>query len=272
MPSRVIRSGLLDSESLAGLHDRTFRLYIHLLLSADDYGLVEVGYGPIKRSAALLDWSREIVAKMLAELIDAELILPYEVDRKCYAAINRWDGIIQSMPWHPLPPFGMSHVRKVRVYHRDRAEKIVEKIPALAGKITYKSGEVHPTEDSRILTKDSRTIREDRKTKDERRKTGGEEHRAPSALPTPRASRKKPVSSWPPGFGVATPGVREYLAAKLPGANAAVEFEKFESHHLAKGSQFSDWLAAWRTWVQREVTYRGAGAAEPAGPSRRVAL
>jgi len=76
LPSRVLRIGLFDSEPIAGLRDNTFRLYIHLLLSADDYGLVDIGFGSIKKSAPLLNWSREMVAKMLAELIDASILFP----------------------------------------------------------------------------------------------------------------------------------------------------------------------------------------------------
>jgi hypothetical protein len=111
MPARVIRNGLIDSEIIAALHDRTFRLYVHLLLSADDYGLVEIDFGPVRRAAPLLDWNRELVAKMLGELVDAALILPYEVEGKRYAAIARWRSWVNSTkPKHPTPAFGMAHV------------------------------------------------------------------------------------------------------------------------------------------------------------------
>jgi hypothetical protein len=111
MPSRVVREGLLSSESVAQLHDATFRLYVSLILTADDFGLVEIGYGPVRESTALLDWNRERVAAMLAELTDAGLILPYEVERKQYAAIARWRSTVKSRrPKHPVPTFGMGHM------------------------------------------------------------------------------------------------------------------------------------------------------------------
>lgn len=118
MPNRVIRAGLLSSESVAALHDRTFRLYLALLLTADDYGLVEIGYGPIREATALLDgWNRELVAKMLGELIDAQLILPYEAGGKRYAAIARWESWVNTKsPKHPLPTWGTSHVRRVLAF------------------------------------------------------------------------------------------------------------------------------------------------------------
>lgn len=125
MPSRVIREGLLSSEAVAALHDRTFRLYVALILSADDFGLVEIGYGPIREATALLDgWNRELVAKMLGELTDARLILPYEVGRKRYAALDRWGGYINSRrPKHPLPSWGTTHITK-RLEFKDAATRI----------------------------------------------------------------------------------------------------------------------------------------------------
>ena len=137
MSARVIRAGLIDSEVIASLHDRTFRLYIHLVLSADDYGLVEIDFGPIRRAAPLLDWSRELVAKMLEELVDAELILPYEVAGKRYAAIAKWRSSINSLaPRHPIPAFGMTHVLVPYKFKskqvRDEAAKILRHIKELA--------------------------------------------------------------------------------------------------------------------------------------------
>jgi hypothetical protein len=133
MVSRVLRDGIVDSEAIAVLHDRTFRLYVHLILRADDYGLVEIDYGPIKRAAPLLDWNRELVAKMLSELVDAAMLIPYEVEGKRYAAIAKWQSNVNSKsPKHPIPPFGMGHVRKPYKYKssevREAAQKILRNI------------------------------------------------------------------------------------------------------------------------------------------------
>lgn len=133
MASRILRDGLADSEVIAALHDRTFRLWIHLLLAADDYGLVAVDFGPIKRASPMAEWPRELVAKMLCELTDAELIIPYEVGGKHYAAIARWKAKINSIaPKHPVPSFGMQHVLEPYGYKshtvRDAALKILKHI------------------------------------------------------------------------------------------------------------------------------------------------
>lgn len=121
MTSRVLRDGLLDSENVAALHDKTFRLYISLFLSADDYGLVETGFGPISRATSMQHWPRELIAKMLGELVDAGLLLPYEVDGKPFAAMAKWEARINSVrPKHPVPSFGMFHVRAVLNWKDER--------------------------------------------------------------------------------------------------------------------------------------------------------
>jgi hypothetical protein len=110
--SRVLRDDLWTSERVNALHDKTFRLYVCLFNAADDYGLVQVGFGDIRRASPLLSWTREDVAKMLGELVDAGLIRPYEFAGKPYAAIERWQPFIRSIrPKYPVPGFGMGHVR-----------------------------------------------------------------------------------------------------------------------------------------------------------------
>jgi hypothetical protein len=36
---------------------------------------------------------------------------------------------------------------------------------------------------------------------------------------------------------------------------AQTMFEAFKNHHAAKGSQFADWDAAWRTWVDNQAKW-----------------
>ena len=139
MPSRVLREGLADSELIALLSDRAFRLYIHLHLAADDYGLVAIDFGPIRKAAPLSDWNREIVAKMLCELADGEVILPYEVDGKRYAAISKWKSKINSIaPKHPIPSFGMNHMLDPYGFKsadvRNAALKIINQIKSTTAK------------------------------------------------------------------------------------------------------------------------------------------
>jgi len=122
--SRVLRDDLWTSERVNALHDKTFRLYLCLFNAADDYGLVEIGFGDIRRAAPLLSWTREDIAKMLGELVDAGLIRPYDHAGKAFAAIERWQPFLRATrPRHPIPSFGMGHVRMPYGF-KDRRTKI----------------------------------------------------------------------------------------------------------------------------------------------------
>jgi len=124
MPSRVLRDGLLDSERVAILHDKTFRLYISLLLTADDFGLVPIDFGTIKKANGMQEWSREMVAKMLGELTDAGMLLPYSTDGKHYAAIQRWQSRVNCVrPKYPQPTFGMTHMLHPYQYKNDHIKQ-----------------------------------------------------------------------------------------------------------------------------------------------------
>jgi len=88
---------------------------------------------------------------------------------------------------------------------------------------------------------------------------------APAAVKT---SRKKPARAMPDIFP-ASEAMRAYAEKRgykfeippcfafnktRPGPAQAM-FEAFKNHHGAKGSQFSDWEAAWRTWVDNQARW-----------------
>jgi len=112
MSSRVLRDDLWTSEPIGRLHDKTFRLYVCLINAADDYGLVDTGFGEISRAAPLARWAPEDVQKMLAEMFDSEVLLPYRVQSKSFCAIDKWQCFMRSVkPKHPIPSFGLGHIR-----------------------------------------------------------------------------------------------------------------------------------------------------------------
>ena len=51
-----------------------------------------------------------------------------------------------------------------------------------------------------------------------------------------------------------TEGLHQY-ASDRGVVDVVAEFEKFREHHLARGTLFKDWGAAWRTWVLRSAQY-----------------
>jgi len=43
--------------------------------------------------------------------------------------------------------------------------------------------------------------------------------------------------------------MRAWAAEKAPGVNLATETDKFTDHALANAKRYTDWRAAWRTWI-----------------------
>lgn len=107
MPDRVIRDELLESPRFLGLKDNADRLaYIALLLSADDLGNFD---GDLFRLTRL--WrdfgilSRELAAKSLSELADADLVRPYQIDGKPYLHLPRFRQRLRyTKGKYPRPP------------------------------------------------------------------------------------------------------------------------------------------------------------------------
>lgn len=107
MPDRVIRDELLESPRFVSLKDNADRLaYIALLLSADDLGNFD---GDLFRLVRL--WrdfgisTRELAAKTLSELADADLIRPYQFEGKHYLHVPRFRQRLRYMKGKfPRPP------------------------------------------------------------------------------------------------------------------------------------------------------------------------
>jgi hypothetical protein len=72
---------------------------------------------------------------------------------------------------------------------------------------------------------------------------------------------------WPPHLRLDDEMI-EY--GKLHGVQPEVEFESFRDYHLAKGSKFVDWRAAYRTWIRNAEKYRNEkrAATNPSPPPR----
>jgi hypothetical protein len=100
MPDRILRASICTSETLASLSAEAERLFLRLIVSADDYGRFD-GRPAIVRAHCfplLLDRiSEDDVVAWLDELVAADLVQLYQVGGKPYLALTTWSR-------HQRPP------------------------------------------------------------------------------------------------------------------------------------------------------------------------
>jgi hypothetical protein len=140
MGSRLLRSEMLDSESVLSLPVEARWLFVTILLSADDLGIFEATSFRLARKA---DINRDIADKLLTMICDSDLIRLYEVDGKRFGFIPKFRQRIRLRALkHPLPP-------KSLMLDDDDA---LNKINDLASKVSANGGEVL-TVDSNVRPK-----------------------------------------------------------------------------------------------------------------------
>lgn len=67
-------------------------------------------------------------------------------------------------------------------------------------------------------------------------------------------ARKRAPTPIPADFSV-TEQMATWARSQAQGVDIASETEHFKDWHMAKGSVFKDWQAAWRTWMRRSIDY-----------------
>lgn len=68
---------------------------------------------------------------------------------------------------------------------------------------------------------------------------------------------KKPARAMPDPF-LMTEKHRAFAAERgIIGRAAEYQFDRFKSHHGAKGSVFASWDQAWQTWVLNQARFAG---------------
>ena len=92
MPNRIIKESLLISEKVAELKDFDFRLWISLILLADDYGCGDARPAIIKgRAFPLRDrLTNKDIESSLGNLAAASCVNLYEVDGRPYYQFPNW--------------------------------------------------------------------------------------------------------------------------------------------------------------------------------------
>lgn len=102
MPNRVIRDGLLDSESILTCPTEARWLFLTICLQADDIGFFEATPFKLARKA---DLDVKLTGKLLLLLAEEDLIRPYTHEGKQYGFIPRFRQRIQIRRLKfPLPP------------------------------------------------------------------------------------------------------------------------------------------------------------------------
>lgn len=92
MRIRSLKPEILSDEKTASLPDDAFRLFVSLILMADDYGNLRASP---KRIEAEVFWAQpgdpRDVSGMLVELHDAGLVTLYQLRGQAYAHLNGWE-------------------------------------------------------------------------------------------------------------------------------------------------------------------------------------
>jgi hypothetical protein len=88
---RTIKPELIEDESTAGLSHEAFRLFVGLILLADDYGNFRAHPKQLEGQIFWLAGVKEGVESVLDELLKANLIMPYQVREQRYAHVAGWE-------------------------------------------------------------------------------------------------------------------------------------------------------------------------------------
>jgi hypothetical protein len=233
--ARTLKPEILEDERTASLSHEAYRLFLGMLLIADDYGNLRANE---RLLYAAVFWARDTSSSMsdlIRETVDAGLVVPYSVRGQRYLTIRTW-------PKH----------QKI-----DRPSKPKVPRPAEADQSGESSAKSLEQLESDQSSRDTReTLALDR-IGEERK--GGEEIRAsaspdPTPEPTkPKPTRRRPnVGPMPVDFAPDATWLDR--VGVLPDLRPGLE-TKFRDLAAAKAWAYADWQAAWRNFVNREVEF-----------------
>jgi hypothetical protein len=227
---RTLKPEILEDAATAGLSDAAFRLFVSLIVLADDYGNVRADARWLLGQVWWAHGTSPRVAEFLRETSDVGLVGVYTVRGQIYASILGW-GKHQRI----------DNAGKARVPSPNDAEaqpfvfdarEAREDLPIFAAS----RGEIPLDPDLRPPTSDQ--------------DPDGEPAAERGVKPKSRKSRLS--ASWQPNETAVE------KARKL-GLNLKAEADRFRDHHVAKGSLFVDWDAAFRTWLGNAQRFAARG-------------
>ncbi len=244
--ARTLKPEILEDERTASLSHEAYRLFIGMLLVADDFGNLRANE---KLLDAAVFWARETttsVSDLTQETIDAGLVVPYTVRGQRYLAIRTWQR-------HQR----IDRPSKPKVPGPEEADKSVAES---SKSLEQQESQEHSRDTRETLARHSRMIRDSfalDRIGEERK--GGEEIRASASPdPTPEPAKPKPakrrpnVGPMPADFAPDAAWLDR--VGVLPDLRPGLE-TKFRDLAAAKAWAYADWQAAWRNFINREVEF-----------------
>lgn len=124
MPRRVIRDSVLHSERYNSVGIEAKLLFFELLLCADDYGLVPLRPLYLRmHTTACAGKDDGWICKVVSDLMDADLVRPYDADGGRFGFIPRFKNWPRALrPLHPVPPSGCGR-EEVEQLIKERASR-----------------------------------------------------------------------------------------------------------------------------------------------------
>jgi len=214
---RTLKPEILEDERTSGLSDSSFRLFVSMVILADDYGNVR---GNEQWLRGVIWWAHKSsprISASLRELQGSLLIDLYTVRGEVYCHIKGWDK-------HQR----VDNAGKPRVpHHNDSESKILD--------IQY---DVSPNSSA-----DFREIPLDHRTPTLGPRTIGPEDQE---LPRSRGSRKLPSVPLPDSW-VPTPD--HAVIATKRGIDLETQVQKFRNHALQNDRKAVRWNHAFTNWL-----------------------
>lgn len=230
MPTRIIRESMLDSHRYASLGDPAKLLFVHLLLLADDFGCIAISPTFLRRRAFYNSPTNEHIAKMIAELVDADLIRCYEADGAHLAFIPRFRQRLQRNSLkHTAPPESLLH-------GDDHAIGMFNKIKEVTKNTT--------------VGQQGTTVVQQREVEVEVEVKRSEK---PKVKNTSRATRLS-ISEIPEDWIL-------WAKTERPDLTPERVFEQFHDYWIGVGGSKGcklDWFATWRNWCRQQRAVGGA--------------
>jgi hypothetical protein len=241
---RTVKPELFESPSLAKVSRESRYVFIGLFTLADDHGRLR--YLPKRVAGDLFPLDDDVteveVKKWVTELEEIECVRVYEFEEKTYLYLPEWEK------------------------HQKIDHPSASRIPEPLANVSRRSREgfAPGSRKSEVGSRKSDIGSLAHEPEAETPKSEPEPNIAPKVAT--KRSRRKPQTEFTEDF-VLTEDMRNWptaLTVLEAGGSLEAEFEKFKNYHIAKGSMFADWRAAFRTWLSNSVEF-SRGRAKPPG-------